>query len=103
LFGVQKFFPILNCGDSSYYQFRDIEGPYFTLNTKNNQFQYSLLPSLSYTNRELDYPLVASMGDFKPNSDPEYFVAKSGDDIDKDIQNLKACFPSLKITRIASK
>lgn len=103
LFGVQKVFPTLNCGDAYYYQFRDIEGPFYTLNTKNNQFQYNPLPSLFWTERENDYPLIASIGDNPPKSDPHYLVAKKGDNIDQDIQNLEKCFPELKITLISSK
>jgi hypothetical protein len=100
LVGVQKLFPVLNCGNSTYYQFRDIEGPYYTMNIKNSQFRFNPLPSLIWTERQFDYPLVATIGDIQPKSDPHYFIAKTSDFFDNDIENLKKCFPMLKITPI---
>jgi hypothetical protein len=73
------------------------------MNTKNNQFQSNLLPSLVWTKWYREYLLAAMMDRDNKSFDTHLFVAKSDDNLDKDIQNLKLYFPALNVTCLPSK
>jgi hypothetical protein len=83
------------CGDSKYYIFQDVEGPDIITNAENDEFRFDSFPSIFYRDIEKRYPYRVYI---KYNNSKYVNYIGTDSSIEKQIVNLKACYPDGKFS-----